>query len=167
MPVSQLILSPLLKPKRSPQRWKAAPTQIWYCAHLRKMRASRRSRTTAKASTVHFRKARSTAFWLLVPYLLLHRKIGLRQLLPGALLASLVLGGTAAFSPLFLAAPLNQNGKTFGSFGVVLTLLGYVFVLITLSLVCAVFSPVWIKWREAEKRNREGSPGRAESLAPS
>ena len=109
----------------------------------------------------------STAFWLLVPYLLLHRKIGLRQLLPGALLASLVLGGTAAFSPLFLAAPLNQNGKTFGSFGVVLTLLGYVFVLITLSLVCAVFSPVWIKWREAEKRNREGSPGRAESLAPS
>ena len=77
------------------------------------------------------------------------------RLLPGALLASIVIGGTAATSPFFLAAPLNANGKTFGSFGVVITFVGAVFVLITMSLVCAVFSPVWAHWRETEKQRRD------------
>ena len=45
----------------------------------------------------------------------------LRALLPGALLASVLLGGTAAASPFFLAAPLSTNGTTFRSFGVVAT----------------------------------------------
>jgi membrane protein len=94
----------------------------------------------------------STAFWLFVPSLLLHRKVGWRALLPGALMASLVIGGTIATSPLFIAAPLNQNGKAFGSFGVVLTVVGYVFVLLTMTLVCAVFSPVWRSWRESERQ---------------
>ena len=93
----------------------------------------------------------STAFWLFVPSLLLHRKVGWRALLPGALMASFVIGGTIATSPLFIAAPLNQNGKAFGSFGVVLTVIGYVFVLLTMTLVCAVFSPVWRCWRESER----------------
>jgi len=106
----------------------------------------------------------SLAFWLGVPYLLLHRRIGPRALLPGALLATIVLGGTAATSPLFLPATVTQNGKAFGSFGVVLAVIGYLFVMITLSLVCAVFSPVWFEWREAEKARGEGSPGRAESV---
>ena len=97
----------------------------------------------------------STAFWLWVPRFLLHRKIGLRSLLPGALLAGLVLGGAIAFSPLFLASPLNQNGKTYGSFGVVITFIGYVFVMITLSMVCAVFSPVWANWRQSERQLRD------------
>jgi membrane protein len=106
----------------------------------------------------------SLAFWLGVPYLLLHRRIGLRALLPGALLATIVLGGTAATSPLFLPATVTQNGKAFGSFGVVLTVIGYLFVMITLSLVCAVFSPVWFEWREAEKARGEGSPSPVESV---
>jgi len=93
----------------------------------------------------------STAFWLFVPSLLLHRKVGWRALLPGALMASFVIGGTIATSPLFIAAPLNQNGKAFGSFGVVLTVIGYVFVLLTMTLACAVFSPVWRSWRESER----------------
>ena len=108
----------------------------------------------------------ATAFWLLVPSLLLHRRIGLRALLPGALLAAIVLGGAMATSPLFLAAPLNQNGKALGSFGVVLTTIGYVFILITLSLVCAVFAPVWMHWRETEKRRTEDSAGAAENHVP-
>ena len=93
----------------------------------------------------------SLAFWLLTPHFLLHRKIGLRELLPGALLATVVLGGTAAFSPLFLAPALTTNGKAFGSMGIVLSIVGYLFVMVTLSLVCAVFSPVWFAWRAAEK----------------
>jgi hypothetical protein len=106
----------------------------------------------------------SLAFWLGVPHMLLHRRIGLRALFPGALLATIVLGGTAAASPLFLPATLTANGKTFGSFGIVLTLIGFVFVMITLSLVCAVFSPVWFKWRETERSHGEGSPNAAEGV---
>ena len=104
----------------------------------------------------------STVFWLWVPRFLLHRKIGLRALLPGALLATLVLGGLTATAPFFVAAPLNANGKAFGSFGVVVTMVGYVFITITLSLVCAIFSPVWANWRQSEKRRREGSPSPVE-----
>ena len=99
----------------------------------------------------------STVFWLWVPRFLLHRKIGLRALLPGALLATLVLGGLTATAPFFVAAPLNANGKAFGSFGVVVTMIGYVFITITLSLVCAVFSPVWAGWRETEKQPRDAA----------
>ncbi|HEY2310183.1 MAG TPA: hypothetical protein VGH46_03590 [Gaiellaceae bacterium] len=93
----------------------------------------------------------SLAFWLGVPHFLLHRRISMRQLLPGALLSTLVLGGTAAFSPLFLGPALTTNGKAFGSLGVVLSIVGYLFIMVTLSLVCAVFSPVWFAWRAAEK----------------
>jgi hypothetical protein len=39
--------------------------------------------------------------------------------------------------------------------------------MITLSLVCAVFSPVWSNWRETEKQRREASTAAAEShVAP-
>jgi membrane protein len=99
----------------------------------------------------------SLVFWLGVPYFLLHRKIGLRALLPGAVLATIVLGGTAATSPLFLSATFTADGKAFGSFGIVLTVVGYLFVMITLSLVCAVFSPVWFNWRRSEGRHAAGS----------
>jgi membrane protein len=109
----------------------------------------------------------STAFWLGAPHFLLHRKISLRKLLPGALLATLVLGGTVAFSPLFLAPALTANGKAFASLGIVLSLVGYLFVLLTLSLVCAVFSPVWFAWRTAEKRRGESSPEPGGSSVPS
>jgi hypothetical protein len=94
----------------------------------------------------------STVFWLWVPRFLLHRKIGLRALLPGALLASVVLGGAAATSPLYLGESLNASGRAFGSFGVVMTVVASVFIMITMSLVCAVFSPVWASWRESERQ---------------
>ena len=92
----------------------------------------------------------STAFWLWTPRFLLHRKIGLRALLPGALLAAVVLGGAVGTSPLFVGPAMNSYGKYFGSFGVVAVLVGYVFIMTTLSLVCAVFSPVWREWRRTQ-----------------
>ena len=106
----------------------------------------------------------STVFWLWVPRFLLHRKIGLRALLPGALLATVVVGGMTATSPLFCRRPLNANGKAFGSFGVVVTMIGYVFVMITLSLVCAVFSPVWAGWRESERQRRDAAVRGSEAM---
>ncbi|MGH3053550.1 MAG: YhjD/YihY/BrkB family envelope integrity protein [Gaiellaceae bacterium] len=99
----------------------------------------------------------STVFWLWVPRFLLRKKVTLRALMPGALMATVVVGGLIAVSPLFLGAALNANGRAFGSFGVVLTLIGYFFIMITLSLVCAVFSPVWADWRAERKARTDGT----------
>jgi uncharacterized BrkB/YihY/UPF0761 family membrane protein len=99
----------------------------------------------------------SLVFWLWVPSYLLRRAIALRALLPGALLSTLVVGGTIAFAPLYLAPTLNENGTAFGSFGVVLTVLAYVFIVITMSMVCAVFAPVWQEWRRSEAERGGGS----------
>jgi hypothetical protein len=94
--------------------------------------------------------AGSTVFWLWTPRFLLHRRISARSLLPGALLATFVVGGTIATSPLWIGPTLNQNAKAFGSFGVVLALFAYVLIGVTLSMVCAVFGPVWAEWRQRE-----------------
>jgi uncharacterized BrkB/YihY/UPF0761 family membrane protein len=94
----------------------------------------------------------STAFWLWTPRYLLRGKIGLRALRPGALLASLVIGGAIATSPYFLGPTLTLDGKHFGPFGVVIALLAWGFILATLSMVCAVFSPVWAEWRAGEEQ---------------
>jgi membrane protein len=94
--------------------------------------------------------AGSVVFWLWTPRFLLHRKISVRSLLPGALLATFVVGGTIATSPLWIGPTLNQNAKAFGSFGVVLALFAYILIGVTLSMVCAVFGPVWAEWRQGE-----------------
>src|SRR6185312_4928642 len=92
--------------------------------------------------------------WLWTPRFLLHRKISRRSLLPGALLATLVVGGTVATAPLWIGPTLNQNAKAFGSFGVMLGLFVYVLILITISMACAVFAPVWVEWRKAEQARK-------------
>jgi len=92
----------------------------------------------------------SVVFWLWVPSYLLRRAVPMRDLLPGALLSVLVVGGTIAFAPLYLAPALNENGSAFGSFGVSLTVLGYLFIVVTMSMVCAVFAPVWRDWRHEQ-----------------
>jgi hypothetical protein len=97
----------------------------------------------------------STLFWLWTPRFLLHDRIGLRALLPGALLATGVIGGAIGTAPLWIASTLNAQGRAFGSFGIALGVLAYAFIMITMSLVCAVFSPVWAEWREAERRRRD------------
>ena len=99
--------------------------------------------------------AGSMVFWLWTPRLLLHRKISVRSLLPGALLATFVVGGTIATSPLWIGPTMNQNAKAFGSFGVVIALFAYILIGVTLSMVCAVFGPVWAEWRQGESGRKE------------
>jgi hypothetical protein len=93
----------------------------------------------------------STVFWLWTGRYLLHGTIQLRELLPGALLASLLVGGTIATSRYFLGPWLNSDGEHFGSFGVVGALLAWGFILVTISIACIVFSPVWAEWRASER----------------
>jgi membrane protein len=99
--------------------------------------------------------AGSMVFWLWTPRFLLHRAISLRALLPGALLATFVVGGTIATSPLWIGPTLEQNGKAFGAFGVVIALVAYILIAVTISMVCAVFGPVWAEWRQGEN-DRKG-----------
>jgi hypothetical protein len=47
----------------------------------------------------------------------------------------------------------------------VATMIGYVFIAITLSLVCAVFSPVWARWRESERQRPETADAAATAKA--
>lgn len=93
-------------------------------------------------------------FWLWTPRFLLHRKIPTRKLLPGAAMGAFVLGGTIGTSPLWMGPTLNKNAQAFGPFGVVLALLGFMLIAITISMVCAVFGPVWEEFRAAEKERK-------------
>ena len=109
--------------------------------------------------------AGSLIFWLWTPRFLLHRKSPLRPLLPGALLATFVVAGTIGTSPLWIGPILNQNANAFGSFGVVVGLVAYVLIVVTITMVCAVFAPVWAEWRqgEAERKGPGAEPIHAAS----
>jgi uncharacterized BrkB/YihY/UPF0761 family membrane protein len=96
----------------------------------------------------------SIVFWLWTPRYLLHSEVSLRSLLPGALLATFVLSGTIATSPLWIGPTLNQNAKAFGAFGAVIALFAYILIGTTLSMVCAVFAPVWAEWRLGEQTRK-------------
>jgi uncharacterized BrkB/YihY/UPF0761 family membrane protein len=96
----------------------------------------------------------SIVYWLWTPRLLLHGKVPTRRLLPGALLGSFVLGGTIGTAPLWMGPTLNQNAEAFGSFGVVIAILAFILIAITISMVCAVFGPVWEEFQQAEKERK-------------
>ena len=108
--------------------------------------------------------AGSTIFWLWTPRFLLHHKITIRSLLPGALLASLVLGGTIATSPLWIGPTVNQDARAFSSFGAVIAMFAYILICVTISMVCAVFSPVWAEWRQAERDRKEHAATSSEAV---
>ena len=132
---------------------------IWFCAFagaiaLMTVSASR-LQTDGWLALIPAWIAGSMVFWLWTPRFLLHRAISLRSLLPGALLATFVLGGTIATSPLWIGPTLDQNGKAFGAFGVVIALVAYILIAVTISMVCAVFGPVWAEWRQGEN-DRKG-----------
>ena len=105
----------------------------------------------------------SMAFWLWTPRFLLHRKVSTRRLLPGAVVGALVLGGTIGTAPLWMGTTLNQNAQAFGPFGVVLALLGLALTVITTSMICAVFAPVWEEFRAKEHGERSAAAPAGES----
>ena len=92
-------------------------------------------------------------FWLWTPWFLLHRRIELSQLLPGALLATATYMGATIVSEFLLGYWVTDNGRLFGSFGIVLALLAWGQVLAGIWLTCGIFSPVYADWRDGWKRD--------------
>jgi uncharacterized membrane protein len=105
----------------------------------------------------------STLFWLWTPRFLLRGRLGLRAVLPDALLSTGVIGEAFATAPLWIGPTLNAQGRAFGSFGIALAVLACAFIMITMSLVCAVFAPVWADWRQARESGVTPIPPRASS----
>ena len=93
------------------------------------------------------------AFWLWTPWLLLHGRIPLRALLPGALLVAVIYLGAVTASEFVLGFWVTDNGRFFGSFGVVLALLAWAQVIAVIWLGCAVFAPVYAEWRAGWRRS--------------
>lgn len=111
-------------------------------------------------------------FWLWTPWFLLHRKIGVRRLLPGAVIVAVAYTITTSISEFLVGDWINENGHFFGSFGVALALLTWGQVLAGIWLGCAVFSPVFAEWREGWKRDgvspfTDATSGSAEQPSPS
>jgi uncharacterized BrkB/YihY/UPF0761 family membrane protein len=107
----------------------------------------------------------SILYWLWTPRFLLHKTVPTRRLLPGALLGAFVLGGTVGTAPLWMGPTLNQNAQAFGPFGVVLAVLAFVLIAITISMVCAVFGPVWEEFRQLERERKAAEAPAAEAAA--
>jgi uncharacterized BrkB/YihY/UPF0761 family membrane protein len=102
--------------------------------------------------------AASIAFWLWTPSFLLHRRVGLGALVPGALVCSIAFGGAVAVSPLFLGTWMNVDAAFFGPFGVMIALVMWALVLAGICIACAVLSPVYAEWRRTERDGAKAAP---------
>jgi len=133
---------------------------IWYfvtCGFLGAMfMATTQTASSNRAWFIPVWLAMSALYWIWTPRFLLHRKVPTRRLLPGAIIGAFVLGGTIGTAPLWMGPTLNQNAQAFGPFGVVLAVLAFMLIAITISMVCAVFGPVWEEFRQAEKGRAAG-----------
>ena len=93
------------------------------------------------------------AFWLWTPWFLLHGQVQLARLLPGALLVAAAYMAATTVSEFLLGYWVTDNGRLFGSFGIVLALLAWGQVLAGIWFTCGVFSPVYAEWRAGWKRD--------------
>lgn len=81
-------------------------------------------------------------FWLLTPALLLNRKLGWRDLLPGAVVCTVGQIGLQETASLFLPSTISQYYNLFGQFGVAIALLFWVWLSALLWVSAAVLNAV-------------------------
>jgi membrane protein len=100
---------------------------------------------TALATVV--RTLAAVAVWLLLQYLLLSRRITVRRLVPGALLAGVGQTAMSAYSSLWMPRVIGQNADRYGVIGVTFALVGW---LIVVGLALVVFAAVSAETGRAE-----------------
>jgi membrane protein len=84
--------------------------------------------------------------WL--PRLLLHNRVSVRDVLPGALLATAALIGMRIISSFLLVRWLVWYSKYYGSFGVVMALFFWLLIAMTILVVAAALSPAVAERRD-------------------
>ncbi|WP_107771453.1 YihY/virulence factor BrkB family protein [Nocardioides sediminis] len=102
-----------------------------------------------------------TAIMVLVPWLLLSGAVGLRRLVPGALLFAAVMLAVRPASALWLPRALDVSAERYGSIGVAFTYLAWLYVVAFCVLVTAVLGqvlamdPGWLGRRIRGDREQE------------
>jgi membrane protein len=88
------------------------------------------------------------AYFVWMPHSLLHGRVPVRRLLPGAVLAALGIVGMRLLSHFLLVRWLNWYSKYYGGFGILMALFFWLMIAATIVVVAAALSPVL-----AERRN--------------
>jgi membrane protein len=94
------------------------------------------------------------ALFTFLPYMLLHRKVSARQLLPGAVLVALGLLGMRLVSHWLFVNWLNWYGKYYGAFGIVMALFFWITIAAAIIVVAAALSPPLAARRDALRAAR-------------
>jgi membrane protein len=94
------------------------------------------------------------AVFTFLPWMLLHRKITVRQLLPGALLTTLGLVGMRIISQILFVNWLVWYAKYYGGFGIVMALFFWLMIASTIIVIAAALSPALSAHREARAAAR-------------
>jgi membrane protein len=94
-------------------------------------------------------------FWLLTPALLLNRKLGWRDLLPGAVVCTIGQIGLQETGSIFLPSTISQYYNLFGQFGVAIALLFWVWLSAMLWVAAAVLNAVMWERRSGVSASEE------------
>jgi membrane protein len=81
------------------------------------------------------------AFFVWAPWLLLHGRIGVRAILPGAVFTIVGLVGMRLISGVLLKHWLEWYSKTYGAFGIVMAIVFWLIVFGTIMILAAALSP--------------------------
>jgi Virulence factor BrkB len=94
------------------------------------------------------------AVFTFLPWILLHRQITVRQLLPGALLMTLGLVGMRIISQILFVNWLVWYSSYYGGFGIVMALFFWLMIASTIIVIAAALSPALSAHREARAAAR-------------
>ena len=94
------------------------------------------------------------AVFTFLPWILLHRQITVRQLLPGALLTTLGLVGMRIISQILFVNWLVWYSSYYGGFGIVMALFFWLMIASTIIVIAAALSPALSAHREARAAAR-------------
>ena len=103
------------------------------------------------------------AFFVWAPWELLHRRVALRDVLPGAVFTILCFIGLRLISSLLLTHWLNWYSKTYGALGIVMAIVFWMIIFTTVMVVAAALSPALAQRRDLRSGQTEqrvaSSPG--------
>jgi membrane protein len=88
------------------------------------------------------------AYFIWAPWMLMHKRVPARALVPGAALVALALIGARVASRFFLARWLNWYGQNYGGFGIILAVWFWLFVISSIVVFGAAIAPPLAERRE-------------------